>query len=482
MVRIRSRLTRLMAVVVILAGGRAGAQTVRTTFGERLAASHAAKRALDVAEAQAAPTGKVWYVRTTGSDSADGLSPGAAFRTIQHAINATTGSGCTIVVGPGTYEETLAFTAATASGTANSPNTILADAAGTLSGDAAGSVTVSGGGSRTYGLTMLNCNHWRFKGLTFSGQTQANVYILPTNYNSTAPIASGLVFERCSFAVTPLYGFLGYYTGDLTVDDCTFERSATSGFCLYAYTTAATTLKITANRLNRTGSLYDSSGFKNGTLSFYSNSGGASYWAFAYGIIAMATGSTPTTVRVENNIVSDAFIGVYAYAYGGPHTLRVLNNTVVSSYYGVYVYGYGGSGGVISNNLVGNCYLGSYLYLPSGSLLGHLEWNVGYLTAYPAYATTYATTYRQVGTITGFISDRTATFEGASTGDFSLTQGSPGMDEAYETHAPTLDAAGLTRPLDGDADGVDQTDFGAVEAPFFPRIRVVRWRPASPDD
>lgn len=482
MVSGRFVLARLMAAAVLLAGVRAAAQTPGTTFADRLAASHAIKRALDVAEAQAGATGEVHYVRTTGSDAADGLTPGTAFRTIQHAINAATGSGGTIVVGPGTYGETLAFTSTTASGTANSPNTILADTAGTLSGDAAGPVTVSGGGSRTYGLTMLNCDHWRFKGLTFSGQTQANVYILPTNYNSTAPIASGLVFERCSFAVTPLYGFLGYYTGDLTVDDCTFERSATSGFCLYAYTTAATTLKITANRLNRTGSLYDSSGFKNGTLNFYSNSGGASYSAFAYGIIAMAAGSTPTTVRVENNTVSDAFIGVYAYAYGGPHTLRVLNNTVVSSYYGMYVYGYGISGGVISNNLAGSCYLGSYLYLPNGSLLGHMEWNVGYLTAYPAYATTYATTYRQVGSITGFVSDRTASFVSASTGDFSLTQGSPGMDEAYETYAPTLDAAGLTRPVDGDADGVDQSDFGAVEAPFIPRIRVVRWKPASPGD
>lgn len=477
-----SFLARLIAVLVLLVGSPARGQTTPTTFAQRLAATQAAKRALDVAEVQAAPSGKVHYVRATGSDASDGLTPASAFRTIQHAIGAASGPGSTIVVGPGTYGETLALTSATASGTANSPNTIFADVAGTLTGDAAGAVTVSGGGTRQNGLTMLGCNHWTFKGLTFSGQTQGNVYILPTNYNSTAPIASGLIFEGCTFAVTPLYGVLAYYTGDLTVDDCTFERAATSGFCLYTYTTAATTLKISSNRLNRTGSLYDATGFKNGTLNLQGIYNGAGYSAFAYGIIAMAAGSTPTTVRVENNIVSDAFIGVYAYAYGGAHTLRVLNNTVVSSYYGVYAYGSNISGGVISNNLVGNCYIGSYLYLPQGTLLGHMEWGINYLTANPSFANSYATSYRTVGTITGFISDQTASFVGASTGDFSLTQGSPGMDAAYETHAPTLDAAGLTRPLDGNADGAELSDFGAVEAPFIPRLRVVRWKPVSPDE
>ena len=46
----------------------------------------------------------------------------------------------------------------------------------------------------------------------------------------------------------------------------------------------------------------------------------------------------------------------------------------------------------------------------------------------------------------------------------------------------TLDAAGLVRPLDGDADGTELCDFGAVEAPFIPRLRVVRWKPVSPDE
>lgn len=469
----------MTAVLGIWVSERAAGQTASTTFAQRLAASQAVKRALDRAEAQATATGKLYYVRATGSDAANGQSAGAAFRTIQKAIGAVAGSGNTIVVGPGTYGETLSFTSTTASGTANSPNTIFADTEGTLTGDSAGAVTVSGGGSRQNGLTVLGCNYWRFKQLSFSGQTQANVYILPTNYNSTAPIASGLEFDGCTFAVTPYYGLVAYYTGDLTVNDCTFERGATSGFCLYTYSTAATTLKITANRLNRTGSLYDSSGFKNGSLNFQSLYNGAGYSAFAYGIIAMATGTTPTTVRVENNIVSDAFVGVYAYAYGGSHTLRVLNNTVTSSYYGIYAYGYGISGGVISNNLAGNCYLGSYLYLPNGSLLGHMEWGVNYLTAYPAYANTYATSYRQLGSITGFISDQTPTFVGASTGDFSLTQGSAGMDAAYDQYAPSLDAAGVARPIDGNADGSALCDFGAVEAPFIPRLRVVRWKPVA---
>lgn len=468
-------------LVAVVAAVRAQAQTAET-FAQRLATSQAAKRAVDLAAVQATPSNKVFYVRMSGNDANTGLASNAAFLTIQRAINAVTTSGSFIVVGPGAYAETLAMTANTASGSSGSPNTIFADVTGDLTGDSAGSVTVSGTGGRQYGLTMQSCSNWSFRWLTFSGQSTGNVYILPSAYTVPASVG-GLVFDGCTFDVTPYYGLVAYSVGDLTVNDCTFFRSVLSGFGLYAYTVSASNLTVTNNRCNRTGSTYDTSGFKNGTL----NSGsGSTSWsglsAISFGLIAMATGTTPTTVTVQNNTVSDAFVGVYTYAYGGSHTIRVANNTVVSSYYGMYTYGSTSISGAISNNIVGNCYVGAYTYLPQGSIAGHIEWNINYPTLYPSFVTTYQTTWRTVASTSTFVTDQVPAFVSASTGDFTLDWGSVGMDTGVATYAPTTDAAGVARPIDGNGDGTLAVDFGAVEAPLTRRLRVVRWLPVSLDD
>lgn len=469
-------LARLILMVCLAAWGARSRAEGPGTFSQRLSASQAARRALDVAAIRAT-TGRVLYVRTSGSDNNDGSSPARAFRTISRGIAAVTAAGSIVVVGPGTYGETLTFTANTRSGTSTSPNMLFADLDGSLTGDAAGAATLGGAGSRAYGASMAGCNYWTFKWLTFSGQTTGNVSINPSSSSST-PTVRGLVLDGCTFVVTPYVGVLANSAADVTINDCTFTRGATSGCAVYCSTIASSRLTLTGNRLNRTGSAYASTPFRNGGPDSSSNFGNITYSGIVYGIVALVNGSTPTTVRIETNVVSDAYGGIVTYAYSGGHTFRVVNNTVTACYYGLYTYGSGVAGSVVSNNLIGNCYLGSYTNTPKGLIRGQMEWSINYLTTHPSFAATYASSYRAVSSSTGFVSDQTPSFISASGGDFTLTPGSAGMDAGDATYAPAGDAAGASRPLDGDANGTRLVDFGAVEAPFLPRLRVVRWRPA----
>lgn len=470
-------LVRLILMVCLAASGARSWADTPGTFAQRLAASQAARRALDVAAIRAT-TGRVIYVRTAGSDGNDGSSPARAFRTIARGIAAVTAAGSVVVAGPGSYGETLNFTSATRSGTASSPNMLFADVGGALTGDAPGDVVISGAGSRAYGALLDGCNYWTFKWATFSGQTTGNISINPSTQNGT-PAVRGLVLDGCTFAVTPYVGVLANYTADLTINDCTFVRGAGSGCAAYCSTIASSRLTVTGNRLNRTGSAYASTPFRSGGPDPASNFGNITYSGIVYGIVALVNGGTPSTVTIQNNVVSDAYGGIVTYAYSGGHTFRVVNNTVTACYYGLYTYGSGLASSVVSNNLIGNCYLGSYTGTPQGRIMGQMEWSINYLTTHPSFAATYASTYRTVSSSAGFISDQTPTFISASGGDFTLTQGSAGMDAGDATYAPSGDAAGSTRPLDGDANGTRLVDFGAVEAPFLPRLRVVRWRPAA---
>ena len=79
------------------------------------------------------------YVRTTGHDTDDGMSPGTAFATVATAARRAR-AGITVVVGPGTYRE-CDITAPPDSGRAF----FLADPAGERTGDAAGVSLIDAG-------------------------------------------------------------------------------------------------------------------------------------------------------------------------------------------------------------------------------------------------------------------------------------------------------------------------------------------------
>jgi len=84
------------------------------------------------------------FVRASGSDSNDGMSPQSAWQTLSHAASSVS-AGLTVYVGAGTYSESVAIGIG---GTQTEPITFLADESGEFTGDA-GYVVVDALGAST---------------------------------------------------------------------------------------------------------------------------------------------------------------------------------------------------------------------------------------------------------------------------------------------------------------------------------------------
>src|SRR4051794_16798418 len=76
-----------------------------------------------------------WFVRSAGSDDADGRTPATAFRSVLRAGQALN-HGERIVIGPGRYSATVFL--GERFGTADAPIAVVGDESGKLTGDNAG--------------------------------------------------------------------------------------------------------------------------------------------------------------------------------------------------------------------------------------------------------------------------------------------------------------------------------------------------------
>lgn len=117
-----------------------------------------------------------YYVRKTGSDENDGLTPAAAFLTIDKAAN-TAAAGDSVYIGSGVYRELVTMDT---SGTSGSVISFIGDVTGAYTGDA-GLVTISAHDSpyeacsRVYALDLNYAQFLTFQNITFEGGTTAAV-------------------------------------------------------------------------------------------------------------------------------------------------------------------------------------------------------------------------------------------------------------------------------------------------------------------
>lgn len=95
------------------------------------------------------PSPSVYYVRISGNDANDGLSPATAFRTISKAASVMQ-AGDTVYVGAGTYNETIT---PPASGVSGRPISYIADVTGAYTGDS-GTVILDGQNSLCYAFQL----------------------------------------------------------------------------------------------------------------------------------------------------------------------------------------------------------------------------------------------------------------------------------------------------------------------------------------
>lgn len=185
-----------------------------------------------------------YYVRKTGSDSDNGLTPGAAKLTIDAAANLVT-PGSTVYIGAGVYRELVTMDT---TGSSGNQITFIGDVAGYYTGDA-GLVVISAYPSETTQAARACCLDtdgrvfvtWR--GVVFDGGTFGAVFSNNTsndNYEgctfedcvmigghdvadfaldvdmnaATTPSGNGLTFDRCVFGGRSRLRFDGNASAD----------------------------------------------------------------------------------------------------------------------------------------------------------------------------------------------------------------------------------------------------------------------------
>jgi parallel beta-helix repeat protein len=200
----------------------AGAENLHLTFGaDAVDAGTAASRALDI-DGDARPDGSDWdmgadefispdiyYVRKSGNDGNDGLTPATAWLTIDKAADTMT-AGSWVFVGAGTYTETVT---PNNDGTAAGPIRYIADTDGSQTGDA-GTVQVGGLG---YGLN-INDDYHEFVGFTIDALT-TGVFV---------GSCTGFVLEDCEVLNNDAHG-VRLNTATATIRGCTIHDNGSFG-------------------------------------------------------------------------------------------------------------------------------------------------------------------------------------------------------------------------------------------------------------
>lgn len=113
----------------------------------------------------------VFYVRgVAGSNANDGLTPATAFQTIGAALSVLT-DGDTVIVGPGTYNETIDLNPP--GGTELSPIVLQADPSGSMTADPPGPVILNGGRNGST-IRLTNFPYLTIDGFQVTGSSGNN--------------------------------------------------------------------------------------------------------------------------------------------------------------------------------------------------------------------------------------------------------------------------------------------------------------------
>jgi hypothetical protein len=164
-----------------------------------------------------------FYVRKSGNDSNNGLSPGAAKLTIGSAVAAAS-AGDTIYVGAGYWHEQLTLSK---SGTSTDPYTLVGDVTGEHTGDPGLVIWTTIGDhlksaqstadGNLLGLIALETFHWwTFRGFSFYGGQSTYTLVWANIGGSGNNNLEGIVFEDCTFCSYNSAFNLRFHTGVTT--------------------------------------------------------------------------------------------------------------------------------------------------------------------------------------------------------------------------------------------------------------------------
>jgi len=269
------------------------------------------------------------------------------------------------------------------------------------------------------------------------------------------------------------------------MEDNNFIRTTTSGSLVYVIGTSGLVV-IDSNRMSLIGPDYLALNYENG-LSYTSNGRYRSY-NIVYGIIYIGDYrslwsknkvTTSSQVYIQNNVISDAYLGAYAAVYGANNTAYVSNNTLSGCYYALYGYAYDGVAILSDNIAIHSYYAGAgYAYRNGSSSIN------GLLTdAIKKYPVIYS--YNNTVTTSNILENTDPLWNDPSNGDFSLPINSPAVDTAVGSYLVADDIRGVARPYNATGLPSAISDYGAYE--FDPSVdgdqrpALVQWQETDPD-
>jgi parallel beta-helix repeat protein len=132
-----------------------------------------------------------YYVRTSGSDSNDGLSPATAFATISRAARQARGTGNAIVVGTGLYAEGMIKPVGGGSGKRLS--VFFGDRRGEFTGDAPGEVIIDAKGEEK-GFWLTDRQSVIVNGFTVTNASEEGIFVKDLSDNCV--IANCVVYSN----------------------------------------------------------------------------------------------------------------------------------------------------------------------------------------------------------------------------------------------------------------------------------------------
>lgn len=171
-----------------------------------------------------------YYVRSSGDDARDGLSPETAFASIRPTARLLQNPGDRVIVGPGVYHE--GNIKPRGSGTPDAPIVLLADVTGELTHDAPGPVTVVPPNTpdATTGIIVYGRHDVIIDGFDVDGAADAGIQVRPHSRNGSD---SGRITVRNTTTRNGrLRGIHVIAAGEVNVVNNTMSRNAGTGVVL----------------------------------------------------------------------------------------------------------------------------------------------------------------------------------------------------------------------------------------------------------
>ncbi|HVM97445.1 MAG TPA: right-handed parallel beta-helix repeat-containing protein, partial [Candidatus Acidoferrales bacterium] len=184
----------------------------------------------------------VYFVRITGSDTANGLTPATALASVNKAASLLSNWGDSVIVGPGTYDE--GNVTPPRDGIEGHPVSFIADTNGTVTGDTPGAVVLKPSGAATTGFLLLGRHHVLIDGFTIIGASDAGIQVRrsPTGIESNTITIRNVIARDGARRGIDISAF-----GPVVIQHCIAQNNASAGINIIGTAGLGATVNLDGN-------------------------------------------------------------------------------------------------------------------------------------------------------------------------------------------------------------------------------------------